>query len=232
MFIYKITCKKNNKVYVGLTNETIKKRFSRHQNDARLGSNMILHAAMRKHGIENFTVEHVATAKTYDELVMLEKHYIQKFQSYIRTNKGYNCTLGGEGSDSPKINSKYGRGKKRPKAHGLKISKALKGKPATGKNAIGVTNKLNKPVCARKIGTQDILTFASAKIAANHLQIKTYGHINSVCKNKRLSTSGWVFWYLSDSPKLQDSNTFTRKLFGKLVTQGSRWRHESVSLEQ
>lgn len=224
MFIYKIICLTNNKVYVGLTNETVERRFARHVADAKGNKSTVLHKAMRKHGIENFSIEKIAVAASYEELKALEKIYILQFESYVRTGKGYNMTLGGEGDNSPKIKSRYGKGKKRPKEHGQKISKALLGKTATGKNKSGADNKLSRAVCARKIGTKEVLNFPSATIAANVLNITTYGHINTVCKGKRFSTAGYTFWYADSEPKLEDVMTFTRILAGKEVTQRIGWR--------
>ena len=34
MFIYKITCLKNNKIYIGQTTKTIEERFAQHKNAA------------------------------------------------------------------------------------------------------------------------------------------------------------------------------------------------------
>lgn len=60
-FIYKITNLINGKSYIGKTSFSIKKRFKEHQRDAFRDRNekRPLYSAMRKYGIENFTVEQV-----------------------------------------------------------------------------------------------------------------------------------------------------------------------------
>lgn len=55
MFIYKITNIKNNKVYIGqVYNKSVNDRFERHKHDALNNSNLYIHRAIRKYGINNF----------------------------------------------------------------------------------------------------------------------------------------------------------------------------------
>ena len=51
--IYKIKNKINNKIYIGQSKD-INNRWKRHLYDARNGSSTLLHAAIRKYGIDNF----------------------------------------------------------------------------------------------------------------------------------------------------------------------------------
>lgn len=100
-FIYGITCKVTNKMYIGQTTTTVEKRLSRHFRLAFTKcSNFSIHQAMRKYGIENFQIEELerVCAKTAEDLVSdlntLEKFYI----AYYNTrHEGYNMTDGGEG---------------------------------------------------------------------------------------------------------------------------------------
>jgi predicted GIY-YIG superfamily endonuclease len=59
-FLYKITCKVTNCVYIGITTKTIKRRFSQHFRTAyREDSGMYhtyLYRSIRKYGIENFEI--------------------------------------------------------------------------------------------------------------------------------------------------------------------------------
>ena len=57
MFVYKITNKVNPRVYVGLTVCTLEKRWREHRSAANTGVEKPLYRAMRKHGIENFSIE-------------------------------------------------------------------------------------------------------------------------------------------------------------------------------
>ena len=90
MYIYKITNKINDKVYIGQTIKTIAERFQRHKNDA-LSNRLDTHLAraIRKYGTENFIIEQIDTAQTQEELTKKEYYWIN---FYDATHKGYNET--------------------------------------------------------------------------------------------------------------------------------------------
>lgn len=94
MFIYKITNKINNKVYIGLTTNTIKERWKQHVYTSKISSRN-LYIAMREFGIENFYIEQIDKADNLEMLGKLEISYIKKYDSRNPT-KGYNMTFGGE----------------------------------------------------------------------------------------------------------------------------------------
>lgn len=50
---------------------------------------------MRKYGIENFTIEEIDKADSFEELGQLERKYIREYDSQ-NPEKGYNITAGGE----------------------------------------------------------------------------------------------------------------------------------------
>lgn len=50
---------------------------------------------MRKYGIENFSIEEIDKANSFEELGKLERNYIKKYNSQD-PEKGYNITAGGE----------------------------------------------------------------------------------------------------------------------------------------
>lgn len=96
MIIYKITNLINNKIYIGLTRNSLDSRWSYHIRDSKNAKKGI-DAAIRKYGKENFKVEIIdETATTLEELNNLEIYYIKLFNS--TNNKiGYNQTSGGGG---------------------------------------------------------------------------------------------------------------------------------------
>lgn len=107
-YIYKITNKVNNKVYIGQTKTSIAKRWNAHKtrynNNIRSG----IYGAMHKYGIENFKIEKIIECPIED-LDKMEKYYIKKYNSYYN---GYNLTLGGDGTqiinlDEEKVIEKY-----------------------------------------------------------------------------------------------------------------------------
>jgi group I intron endonuclease len=96
MIIYKATNLINNKIYIGKTVYTLKKRKRRHILDAVNKRNkMLIAAAIRKYGEENFTWETVDRCLFTESLIELEKYYIKKFDSMVP--RGYNVTPGGDG---------------------------------------------------------------------------------------------------------------------------------------
>ena len=80
---------------------SIERRFGKHISKALRNPQCKFHRAIRKYGVENFTVEEVMWVeannkkKLKKKLDFLEIHFIQKFDT--RRN-GYNETDGGEGS--------------------------------------------------------------------------------------------------------------------------------------
>ena len=87
MIIYKITNIQNNKVYIGQTKESIKKRFSRHMGYQALEHDTKFYRAIRKYGKENFLIEEIDSATTQEELDEKEVYWINFFDS---VNSGYN----------------------------------------------------------------------------------------------------------------------------------------------
>ena len=94
MIIYKITNKINNKVYIGLTTESIEKRWRTHKSSVGK-KNHPLYNSMKKHGVCNFCVEKIDSADNIEKLGELERFYIQKYKSND-SKYGYNITAGGE----------------------------------------------------------------------------------------------------------------------------------------
>jgi len=92
MIVYLITNKVNNKQYVGITSRPIENRINEHRTAT---TKSAIHDAIVKYGIENFTVEQIDTANTYEELLEKEIHWIEKLNTF---GSGYNLTKGGEGS--------------------------------------------------------------------------------------------------------------------------------------
>lgn len=94
MIIYKITNQVNNKVYIGLTTETLSRRWSGHL-QAYKTCKRHLYNSMRKYGIDKFTIEEIDRANSFKELGELERKYIKQYNSQ-NPDKGYNITAGGE----------------------------------------------------------------------------------------------------------------------------------------
>ena len=94
--IYKITNNINNKSYIGLSvdiENRIKTHFKKYKNINDKEYNKTLYRAMRKYGIENFSVEIIMECLK-NELEKYEIYYIYYYNTY---HDGYNETPGGDG---------------------------------------------------------------------------------------------------------------------------------------
>ena len=96
--IYKIINHLNDKVYIGKTIRSIQIRWKEHKQDCfNKEKDNKLYRAMRKYGLENFSIEIIEDNIEEKIIGEKEREYIQKYNSYYG---GYNSTLGGEGESS------------------------------------------------------------------------------------------------------------------------------------
>lgn len=94
-YIYKISNDVNEKIYIGKTSRSISLRWGEHKKNAKTNKlDFPLYRAMRKYGIEHFSIEVIEKCND-EEIDDKEIYWIAYYQSY---EKGYNCTKGGEGS--------------------------------------------------------------------------------------------------------------------------------------
>ena len=97
-YIYKITNHINGKVYIGQTRNLIEYRWQHHlykgRNPDKPDTDYPLYRAMRKYGLENFSILQVEEIDN-EFLDERECYWIQQENSL--TPNGYNCDLGGKG---------------------------------------------------------------------------------------------------------------------------------------
>lgn len=122
--VYKIQNKVNNKIYIGITNSGYKTRFRKHVSEMLHGSTFILHNAMRKHGVINFTSVLLETVDTIEDLKLREQYWIKVLDTTNRDN-GYNMTLGGDGTFG-RLHSQETKDKIADKAKGRKNTQLSK----------------------------------------------------------------------------------------------------------
>ena len=95
MIIYQITNKLTNDFYIGKTTNDIETRFYQHKyNSQKRNSQTYLHRAIRKYGIETFSISKLDEANNLEELNEKEISWIKKL------SPNYNMTKGGEGGDT------------------------------------------------------------------------------------------------------------------------------------
>ena len=97
-FIYKITNKKNQKIYIGYTSQDLASRWRQHKYEAltttEKENRSYLYSAMRYYGIENFKIEKVYEFNEEEEnWEELEKHFIKELNTLAPN--GYNLLEGG-----------------------------------------------------------------------------------------------------------------------------------------
>lgn len=94
MIVYKCTCNINDKVYIGVTINSLLKRITQHRSCSKNNSTLQFHNALRKHGFENFSWGILYETNSLEELFALEIYFISGYNSY--GERGYNSTPGGE----------------------------------------------------------------------------------------------------------------------------------------
>jgi group I intron endonuclease len=115
MKIYKVTNKIDGKIYIGQTTQSITERWWQHcHRSPSQPHRSYIYNAIQKDGVENFTIECIATVDNIDALNALEIHYIKTLDTLAP--KGYNLHPGG-------------RGKTCHPDTKAKISATLKGRP-------------------------------------------------------------------------------------------------------
>lgn len=88
MVVYKITNTINNKVYIGQTKKSIKRRFSEH---CRQTVCKKLSRAIKKYGKDNFIIEILEENNNQEVIDKLEEKYIKEYNSILN---GYNILSG------------------------------------------------------------------------------------------------------------------------------------------
>lgn len=111
-YVYRIHCLMNSKDYIGITTQSIDRRWNQHKNESEGDIGLSLnhfHLAIRKYGWDQFEksillkIESDTEELLIESLRTLEIFYIEKYNSY---KNGYNSTVGGEGVISDIRNKK------------------------------------------------------------------------------------------------------------------------------
>ena len=208
-YIYKITNDINDKVYVGKTEFSIEKRFQEHCRDAFKERNekRPLYSAIKKYGVEHFHIELVEETDNPNER---EIYWIEVLEGYT---KGYNATLGGDGTKQFDYEQIFTRLKEHP--YPSDIAKEFKCSPdlvrqIAKKYNLSVKNKgqelmkenRSKAVSAFTKDGQYVKSFSSTaegaiwcfetgKSASAASGVR--GHIAEVANGKRKTAYGYVW---------------------------------------
>lgn len=213
MTIYKWTNKINGKIYIGQTTMGINHRKRMHVNSSNAGSNLPFHNAIRKYGLQAFTVEAIAFALDLKELNRLEQILIKQYD--CKVPNGYNLKDGGDShSWHPASKQKASNSAKdrilRDNGKQIRAFQKIgqtalkgtipwnKGKKITdvevlkrqSESHIGQVAWNKKSIICIETGQE----FDSLHAAAKALKLQV-GHVCSVLRGKRKSTGGFTFKY-------------------------------------
>jgi len=220
--VYKVTNNENGKIYIGITIQGVASRWSKHCSDARSNSQFPIHNAIRLYGEDNFTVEVIEELEDeeFDQLKEHEKYWIKYYESFDR-EKGYNLTLGGDGSWG-RFHSEETKEKIRQKAKGRKPSEEVRDRMSKSQKQVqrdyselarisnkkrwsnpdkrkeaSINNPNNSPVIQYSRDGEFIKEFRSISEAAREMKGQRQS-ISKVVTGKHKSAYGYIWRYKDD----------------------------------
>ena len=184
------------KRYIGITCQKPEYRWN---NGRGYIKNKHFYRAINKYGWDNF--EHIIIARSLseEEAKWLEIELIREFDS-TNQEKGYNITLGGEGSNGRKLSDEEKK----------EISKRTKGEnnPMYGK--VGILNPKSKSIVMFDKNGVLIKEFESIKQANDYFnKPRAFSFISAVCLEKRGSAYNHFFLFKEEYEKMIIKNTFS-----------------------
>lgn len=196
--IYKITNCFNNKVYIGQTVQTLNARLNDHKRQAKSGKSTKLYNAIRKYGIDNFSISMIDTANDQTDLNNKEIYWIDYYNA---CEEGYNIQSGGhispENAKKFRINVaermrnvKYWLGKKHSIESKEKMSKAKLGKKQSEESiqkASEARKKNGYSGVALLKGKDHLKCIPVVKLDINGNYIKEYNYIGEAAIDSDIS---------------------------------------------
>lgn len=184
--IYKITNLINDKCYVGKTKHESVIRWRDHINGYHPSS--LIHKAIVKYGVENFSFEVVESNVSEAELNMVEMFYIHKFNS--KTPNGYNLTDGGDGGIGLIVSdeTKQKQSKQRKGKSWTPLQREVLSKTRLGNNNAG------KRVAM--ISDGKVLKIFQSTIEASKLTGIYRTNISRSCRNSNLKAGGYHWQFM------------------------------------
>lgn len=178
MLVYKITNTINGKAYIGVTKQSLAARWKCHRAYSKREAAFPIHAAIRKYGVENFTITVICECSSLEELAVCERGLIAEHGTY--TPHGYNVTSGGEGcferviSDATRakrsawLKAAIADGRfKVPSRKGQPVSQETRRKMSLAKLGWNPTPEMVERMHARNSGDGNIMRRSRAAVEAS-----------------------------------------------------------------
>lgn len=97
-YIYRIDNLENGKFYIGQTIQTLQKRWNDHVSDTKnLSDDMVIHLAMRKYGVNMFTIEPIHTVECETKFELKKQLNELEIREIEQLKPDYNVAKGGLG---------------------------------------------------------------------------------------------------------------------------------------
>lgn len=207
MICYKITNSINNKVYIGITKCSLKKRWNEHKSKAKKGK-YYLHRAIRKYGVDKFNIEVLKTFEEESDMYNYEIETIKKLKSNDRLF-GYNNSKGGEVSSKgikmteetkAKISNYQKHRIRKPHSEETKrkMSEKAKGRDMSKAIEASLINRKGKPSNnTTKVILNDKIIFDSLTLASKEYNISVSSISNNIKgKSKKTKVGIWKYYTL------------------------------------
>lgn len=191
--IYKITNTVNNKIYVGLTEQTLEQRWHNHmvRLKRKIKNNYIIYNAMKKHGVENFSIELIEKCNSEEHMKQRETELIAELNTL--PPNGYNMALGGSVNNmkSPIVYENHAK-ITRSKEWRERVSKQWKDVPKTdeqkklySEQKMGEKNPMygKRPPNAKCIAMCDVLTDEILRVFETVKKANQFLHEKGIIKN-------------------------------------------------
>lgn len=197
MYVYRLTNRENDKVYIGQTVKSVAQRLCLHRWSVENHSTQAIHAAIRKYGWNVFAIDTLYTAKSIPELNAMETFFILLHQSQ-RPQNGYNRTLGGyKRKNVGQVPWNKGkRGSQVAWNKGLKMSEEYREKCRVRDNSVNLAKALATNV-GRPKSAKWHAVMASRTGASNHF----FGKKHSVETRSKMSVAKKRFFASDPSAK-------------------------------
>ena len=234
MFIYKITNHVNGKVYIGQSVRPVEERWNRHKTDA-ISGRLDTHfaRAIRKYGVDNFSIEVIDTAKTQAELTLKEHYWIGYYNAvntgYNETDAMFKCggnTYFSKTAEEVEVIKEKIRitklGEKNPNSVKVKCRNSITGEEHHFNSAIDmqkffkkdnhsfITNRVLGKTKVRYLGIWDI-AYEDCEYNKDSLSKMKHGKSKSVFVKDLKTGEEKVFYSMADAEK--ELNYVSRKLY-------------------